>query len=153
MSCPPLPETTDDLLDANGDYLEVQFNSLVEGSVYIFYNQWTNVMMCVHILFINDFGPNDFGPNDFGPNDIQIVYRIINDDGNHNMETLTIDRDEWVASQLRAFRRVKQALQPVERSVIPGRSMIGKRGAGRTKRRRQKKSKKTRKSKNRKKKP
>jgi hypothetical protein len=143
MSCPPLPNDPDDLLDPNGDYLEVEFNSLVEGSVYIFYNQWTNEMMCVHILFINDFGPND----------IQIVYRIFDDDGNHNMETLTIDRDEWVASQLRAFRRVKQALQPVERSVIPGRSMIGKRGAGRTKRRRQKKSKKTRKSKNRKKKP
>lgn len=135
MSCPPLPNDPDDLLDPNGDYLEVQFNSLVEGSVYIFYNKWTNEMMCVHIIIINDLGPND----------IQIVYRIFDDDGNHNMETLTIDRDEWDDSQLRAFRRRKQPLPPVERSVIPSRPMIGKRGAGRTKRRRQKKSKKTRK--------
>lgn len=143
MSCPPLPNDPDDLLDPNGDYLEVEFNSLVEGSVYIFYNQWANEMICVHIIIINDFGPND----------IQLVYRIFDDDGNHDTVMLTIDRDEWYDSQLRAFRRRKQPLPPVERSVIPSRSMIGKRGAGRTKRRRQKKSKKTRKSKNRKKKP
>ena len=85
-------------------------------------------MMCVDIIYIDDD---------------EILYRIINDDGNHNMDQFTIDRYEWDNSQHHAFRRVKHAPPPVERSVILNRDMIGKRGAGGTKRRRQRKSKKT----------
>ena len=59
MSVPPLPNDPDELNNEQGDYVEVPYNSLLEGNIYIFYNQWTLEMIRVDIMNVSYHDDND----------------------------------------------------------------------------------------------
>lgn len=137
MSCPPLPETTDDLLDPNGDYIEVPFSKLPFG-VFIFYIPLVNEMFCVNIF---DVYREDGDV-------VEIDYRIINEFGNEQMNRYFIDIDDWNSSQYKAFRfKTETTLPPPAR---PSRLERAPTSRGGTKRKRKNKKsnkyKKTKKS-------
>ena len=96
MSVPPLPNDPDELNNEQGDYVEVPYNSLLEGNIYIFYNQWTLEMIRVDIMNVSYHDDND----------IEIKYKIVNDNGDYVSGTEEIDNEYWTENGMKAFRYI-----------------------------------------------
>jgi hypothetical protein len=135
MSCPPLPDNPDVLLDPDGDYNEVPPDNLREGVLYIFFNELTQEMMCVHILFINDKGQG-----------MEIAYRVFYNNGDYDPIMKKFDLSRKGVNTMKAFRKKTQLTIHIQRQQPPSRQKMSTPKGGTKRKRKNKKSKKYKKS-------